>query len=73
MRIRSTHLRAPPAAGDAREPASPRGLSLVARVGWQWLRKAYDRLNDSLLGDAIGTLLLGLTGHLIFLAAALLQ
>lgn len=54
MRLCSTHLRAPPAAGGVREPASPRGLSLVARVGWQWLKKAHDRLENGFLGDAIG-------------------
>lgn len=48
-----TPLRAPAAAAvDAREPASPRLLPV--RAGWQRLRSAHDRLNDSPLGDAIG-------------------
>lgn len=44
-------LRAP-AATAAREPASPRLLPV--RAGWQRLKVTHDRLNDSLIGDAIG-------------------
>lgn len=49
-----TPLRAPAAAAvDAREPASPRILPFL-RAGWQRLKVKHDRLNDSLIGDAIG-------------------
>lgn len=56
----------PAAATAAAEPASPRVSSL--RAGWRWLRSAHDRLNDSLLGDAIGAACVWLI-FLIFLFA----
>lgn len=51
-----TPLRAPAAAAvDAREHASTRILPSL-RAGWQRLRSAHDRLNDSVLGDVLAAL-----------------
>ena len=66
------HLRVSPAAGGAREPVSPRGLPLVVRAGWQRLKATHHRLDDSLLGDAVGFCLIALTAWLIFVIAACL-
>lgn len=64
-------LRAPAATVELREPASPRVLPKL-RAGWQRLKAAHDRLNDSPLGDFLATLCFCLTAVLIavfFLAA----
>lgn len=57
------HLRVPPAAGAAREPARPRGLPLVARAVWQRLKDANDRLENSWVGDLIGAICLFVIGY----------
>ncbi len=57
-------LRAPAATVAAREPASPRDLPISLRAGWQRLRAAHDRLNDSPLGDFLATLCFCLTAVL---------
>ncbi len=65
-----SRLRAPAATG-AREPTSPRVLPML-RAGWQRLKSAHDRLNDSPLGDFLATLCFCLTALLLavfFLAA----
>ncbi|WP_182912736.1 hypothetical protein [Paracoccus onubensis] len=54
-------LRAPVAAAvEAREPASPRTPPLTRRAGWRRLKAGYDRVSDSLLGDAIGLVCIAL-------------
>lgn len=65
-------LRAPAATVELREPASPRVLPIPLRAGWQRIRAAHDRLNDSIWGDALGTVCVILTAAIIivsFLAA----
>lgn len=52
----STDSRAPAATVEVREPASPRRLPISLRAGWQRLKAAHDRLNDSPLGDFLATL-----------------
>ncbi|QFQ88237.1 hypothetical protein F8A10_12015 [Paracoccus kondratievae] len=49
-----SHLRAPAATVERREPASPRRLPISLRAGWQRLKAGHDRLNDSRIGDALG-------------------
>lgn len=56
-----SHLRAPAATVVAREPASPRVLPISLRAGWQRLKDAHDRLNDSVLGDFLATLCFSVT------------
>ncbi len=65
-------LRAPAATVELREPASPRVLPIHLRAGWQRLRAAHDRLNDSFAGDVMGAVCVVLTAAIIlvsFLAA----
>lgn len=57
------HLRVPPAAGAAREPAKPRGLPLVVRAVWQRLKRANAWLEDSWVGDLIGVICLFAIGY----------
>lgn len=66
-----SRLRGPAATVELREPASPRILPTL-RAGWQRLKAAHDRLNDSALGDFLATLCFCLTALLLavfFLAA----
>lgn len=66
-----SRLRAPAATVELREPVSPRVLPKL-RAGWQWLKAAHDRLNDSPLGDFLATLCFSITALLaaIFFLAA---
>ena len=67
-----SRLRGPAATVELREPASPRILPTL-RAGWQRLKATHHRLDDSLLGDAVGFCLIALTAWLIFVIAACLQ
>ncbi len=64
-------LRAPAATVELREPASPRLLPL--RAGWQRLKAAAVRLDDSWLGDAIGAACLFVAGYALFFIAGILS
>lgn len=63
------NLRANVSADTAREPASARGLLPPIRAHWQWLRSIHEQIDDSLLGDAIGTAAIVITACAIFIAA----
>ncbi|WP_353428723.1 hypothetical protein [Paracoccus denitrificans] len=45
----------------------------MSRALWQRFREAFDQLDDSPLGDAIGCVCLSLTGYVLFVIAGCLQ